>query len=239
MLHFLPAVVIALLLTGCTVYVPLQPIMPLVAEKGQLEATASLQFTGRLETTAAYSPAPHVVLTGAGTLGLWTKGKEYLRTRQGELGAGGYWTLGNQWLLSATGGVGTAHVNRRNCLFGCNELEGQYRKIFGQVGVAYEGWRKTSSFTYRLSNAQYSQVRDGEKLLAKFGTYRHELCLANRRPLGANPEWFWQSTAGVSFSSLNPPSKEYGAPLYKSDRWFAAGIPALLFSFGVGWQPQR
>lgn len=53
----LPSVSALLLLAGgCTVYAPIQPVMPLVSQRGQFEAGANCQFTGRLEATAAYSP---------------------------------------------------------------------------------------------------------------------------------------------------------------------------------------
>ena len=239
MSRLLPTYLTVFLLTSCSVYVPLQPTMPLVEESKQVEVVASLQPTMRLEVAGAYSPLPHMVVTGAGTVGLVTRGKEYLRTRQGEIGVGGYWKLGDNWLLSALGGAGSAATNRRYCAWGCSQLEGGHYKIFGQVGAAYEGRRKTSSLTYRLARVEYSRVKDGEVVLANFGTYRHELVLADRWQLGSNPAWFWQSTAGVSLSNLYSPSSKPTAPQNQDDRWYAAGLPALLVSFGVGWQPQR
>ena len=53
-----------LLATSCTVYAPMQPVMPLVSQRGQAEAGASIQMLGRMEATGSYSPVQHVVLTG-------------------------------------------------------------------------------------------------------------------------------------------------------------------------------
>jgi hypothetical protein len=66
------------LLTSCTVYVPMQATMPLVQAKNQVEAGVSVQPSTRLEATAAYSPLAHCVVAGAGTVSFRTSPTQYL-----------------------------------------------------------------------------------------------------------------------------------------------------------------
>ena len=79
--------------SSCTVYAPMQGTMPLLTAKGQAEFGASIQPIGRVEATAAYSPANHLLLT-AGVTGCPKLGtKNFLVTRQYEVGVGGYQKL--------------------------------------------------------------------------------------------------------------------------------------------------
>ncbi|MBD2715882.1 hypothetical protein KBK19_12630 [Microvirga sp. STR05] len=211
------------------------PTMPLVEESGQLEVTASVQPSARLEAMAAYSPLNHVVLTGAGSVGLNLGGRQYLRTQQGELGIGGYWSLGNSWLVNAAGGGGLASVDRKTCVWGCDQRKGQYSKLFGQAGIAWIGVFGSASLTYRLSRLQYTGVTNEGNAISDFGTYRHELALATRRYLGWSDTWFWQYTMGVSLSNLKAPGELDSAA--QTDRWFSAGVPTPFLGIGIGWQP--
>ena len=224
-----------LALTSCTVYAPMTPTMPLVEESGQLEVTASVQPSARVEATAAYSPLAHVVLTGSGSLGLNLGGRQYLRTQQGELGIGRYWHLNDNWLMNATGGGGYAAVNRQNCIWGCEQRQGQYRKLFGQVGIARIGSFGAASLTYRLSRLHYTEVASSGRAIPDFSTYRHELALALRQRLGWSNAWFWQYTMGVSLSNLQAPGDQDSAS--QTDRWFSAGVPTPFLGIGIGWQP--
>lgn len=237
MLRLLLASIPGLLLASCTVYVPMQPTMPLVQESKQIELAANVHLSPRLEATASYSPAPHVVLTGAGTVGILAGRRDYLRTRQGEIGVGGYWTMGQNGLLSAIGGAGMASTNRQFCAWGCDQFQAKQYKVFGQVGAAWELPSKTIGLTYRLARVQFEQVARDESLVPDFSTYRHELVLFNRYWLGQNEIWYLQSAAGVSISNLRAPRTENTSEI--ADRWFIAGIPSLLFSFGIVWQPHR
>jgi hypothetical protein len=132
-----------LLATSCTVYAPMQPVMPLLSQRGQFEAGASAQFTGRLEAAAAYSPLRRAALTAALTAAPKLGHEYFLATRQAELGAGGYQPLGDSWLLSTTGGYGLAYCHRGYVDLGIfgpgvySEYTARYHKYFGQVGIAH------------------------------------------------------------------------------------------------------
>ena len=131
--------VLLLLATSCTVYAPMQPVMPLVSQRGQAEAGASIQVLGRVEATGSYSPIQHVVLTG-GLMGAPRLGEQhFLATTQYEVGAGLYQLLGQRrhWLLSGLGGFGHAYCHRGYVDLGFfgpevySEYEARYAKYFG------------------------------------------------------------------------------------------------------------
>lgn len=226
-------------LAGCCAYAPLQPTMPVLTQAGQAEAQASLQPTLRLEAQGAYSPAPHVVVAGAGTVGLQTTGDGFLRTQQGELSGGGYWNIGRRGLISLLGGGGQGTTRRRYCVWGCDDKRAYITKLFGQAGVAWEIPRGWQGITYRVAQLQYSQVLNDGLPVADFPVFRHELLVFQRRRLGISDAWFVQTTAGVSFSNLRAPSTDDPNvwPPPSHDRWFTAGLPALMLSLGVSWQP--
>lgn len=227
----------ATLLSGCTVYVPMQATMPLVRAKGQVEAGASLQPSTRLEATAAYSPLAHCVVAGAGTTSFRTGQKQYLITRQGEASLGSYWHLGPRWLLNTLAGGGYAYADRQYVFLGTEHYSGRYAKAFGQVGLAHLTDLGSLSISYRLAQVHYYHVQTDTGPLADFQTQRHEVLVAGRHYLGFAPSWQLQTAIGVSFSSLQPPSS--GGGQEDSDRWFAAGIPAPVFSLGVVWKPKH
>jgi hypothetical protein len=222
------------LLTSCTVYVPMQATMPLVRAKNQVEAGISVQPSTRLEATAAYSPLAHCVVAGAGTIAFRTSPKQYLITRQGEASLGGYWTIAPGWLLSTLAGGGYAYVDRH---LSSEHYSGSYGKVFGQVGAAYLTEHGSLSMTYRLAQVYYYNIQTDGSLLDNFQTQRHELLLASRYYFGFAPSWQLQTTVGVSASSLQSPSS--GGSPDNDNRWFAAGIPVPVASIGVVWQPRR
>lgn len=221
--------------TGCTVYAPMQPSMPLVQQRGQAEASASLQPSARLEATAAYSPLAHCVVTGAGTLAVRLGQVNYLITRQAEVGVGGYWHLGPSLLLSTLAGGGYAYTERQFTFLGTDRYAGTYAKAFGQAGIAYIGGINNLSLSYRLAHLRYGEVQTSIGPLPAFQTQRHEVLLAARRPMGLIGSWFWQCAIGISFSSLQPP--QGSSSRADRDRWFAAGPPVPLYSLGIVWQP--
>lgn len=53
-------------LSGCSVYMPLQPAAPVIREKGEAEVVGGAYLSGRLEASASYSPVKHVVVRAAG-----------------------------------------------------------------------------------------------------------------------------------------------------------------------------
>jgi hypothetical protein len=223
--------------TSCTVYVPMQPVMPLVRQRGDIEAGASLQPSGRLEVQAAYSPLPHYVVAGAGTWATRLDQQNYLVSRQGEAGLGGYWSLSPKWLLSTLAGGGAAYTDRQYTFWGTERRAGSYSKAFGQVGLAYVGEQGSFSLSYRLAHVSYRELETEIGPLSPFHTQRHEVLLATRWMLGSAASWCMQSTIGMSYSSLQPP-RGTGSSV-DSDRWFAAGVPVPVASLGVVWQLRR
>ena len=226
-----------LVATSCTVYAPMQPVMPLVRQRGDIEAGASLQPSGRLEAQAAYSPLPHCVVAGAGTWATRLDQQNYLVSRQGEVGLGSYWSLTPKWLLSTLAGGGTAYTDRQYTFWGTERRAGSYSKAFGQVGLAYMGEQGSFSLSYRLARVSYRELETEIGPLAPFHTQRHEVLLATRWMLGSTGNWGLQSNIGMSFSSLQPPRGLGNSE--DSDRWFAAGVPVPIASLGVVWQLRR
>ncbi|TPG65443.1 hypothetical protein [Hymenobacter nivis] len=83
------------LLTGCTVYAPMQPTVATLSRAGQLETSASVQLSGRVEAGALYSPLAHVLVAGSGTYRPHLSGGDstFFSTRQWEAGAGTYYPV--------------------------------------------------------------------------------------------------------------------------------------------------
>ncbi|KAA9332115.1 hypothetical protein F0P96_11545 [Hymenobacter busanensis] len=243
MKHLLYSLAAAALTTSCTVYAPMQPVMPLVESQGQVEVGASVQPTGRLEATAAYSPVQHVVVTGAGTLGLKVEPNNYLKTRQAELGLGTYWNLGPRWLLSTTGGVGAAFADRRYQFIGVEQFSGNYRKVFGQVGLAHHfADASTVGLTYRLARVQFDNIVDRPlNTVPAFSLLRHEASAFYRQEVGKGfGTWYMQGTMGLSISNLKAPSHTDTFDPVKDQQWYSAGVPAPFVSLGVVWRlPQK
>lgn len=213
----------------------MQAVMPLVRQRGQVEAGASLQPTTRLEATAAYSPLPHCVVAGAGTGAVRTGQQNYLITRQAEASLGGYWNLGPKWLMNTLVGSGYAYVDRQYAFWGTERRAGTYTKAFGQAGLAYLAEWGSVSFSYRLARVDYRELQTELGPLAPFQTRRHEVLLASHRVFGAAANWQLQSAVGMSFSSLQPAGS--AGSQQESDRWFAAGLPVPVASLGIIWQP--
>ncbi|WP_223651049.1 hypothetical protein [Hymenobacter psoromatis] len=235
--------------TGCTVYAPMQPLMPLVRQRGQLEAGASTQFTGRVEATGAYSPVRRVVLTAGGTLAPKLGDRYFLVTRQYEVGAGLYQPLGPRWLLSGLAGYGQAYCRRGYVDLGIfgpgvySEYEAAYAKRFGQLGIAYGEDSRAISLTYRLVRINFDYLRDADYgPLPLPAMTRHELALSNRLGFGARPtpRWLLTSAVGLSLSGTarlddTGTSSPYHV-VYEANRNL---LPAFFMSLGVVFRPAR
>lgn len=240
---------LALLIFGassCTVYAPMQPTMPLVAAAGQAEAAASLQPNGRLEMTAAYSPAPHLLLTAAGTVCPKLGTSNFLVTRQYELGVGGYLPLGSVWLLNGLGGFGQAVNNRgyKDLAFifslTYSEYNARYNKLFAQIGIARIGANNSVGFTYRLAQVNFSSLVDtkvGELPLPHM--LRHEALFFVRHKLGSGSHWESQATVGLSVSSTPRRDDSQGSPTYGAAEYQANRnlLPAFYTSLGIIYHP--
>ena len=245
--NLLPASVLALLLaTSCTVYAPMQPLMPLVSQRGQVEAGASSQFTGRLEATGAYSPVRRAVVTGALTVAPKLGQEYFLVTRQYEVGAGLYQPLGERCLLSALGGYGQAYNHRGYvdaALFGpgtYNEYEARYAKYFGQVGFAEMGSIATQGVTYRLVKADFNYLTD-----TRYGPLplpsmlRHELAYFMRADVARR----WKLTFATGFSISSTPKLDTDShhPTYYWSAYHANRnlLIAYFMSLGIMLQPEH
>lgn len=112
----------AALLSSCAaVYVPTTSSTPLL-EKGQVEITAGLRNVRYAEAQAAWSPVPHVLLTGevAGDIGKGTSSStnaqgvstKYVDSHgQGGLGLGLYTSSAKRGYLALMSGIGWGHTN--------------------------------------------------------------------------------------------------------------------------------
>lgn len=235
-----PFLGLALLLGGCTVYAPMQPVMPLVRQRGELEAGASCQPTGRLEATAAYSPLRRAVLTGALTAAPRLGSERFLVTRQAELGAGAYQPLGGNWLLSATGGYGLAYCHRGYVDLGVfgpgtySEYTARYHTYFGQVGLARQGALGTVGLTYRLVKVNFDYLESLEYgPLPLPGMLRHELAYFVR--LNTSKRWQLAFTTGLSVSGTAKRDTDLGYPTYGRAEYHANRnlLPAFFMSLGA------
>ena len=151
----------AVWLNGCAVYVPTVPATPLL-EKGQVEVTAGLRSFRSGELGAAWSPVPHLLVTGevAGDLGRTSTTVTtpqgpvtYLDThRQGSFGLGYYRAPAGAAgsYVALLGGVGVG----RTVFFALDDYEAtspylpfplptrsgvydaRYRRYYGQVYYA-------------------------------------------------------------------------------------------------------
>lgn len=220
------------LLASCTVYAPMQPTLPLLTERGQADLSASIQPTGRVEATAAYSPWQRVVVLGGLTAAPRLGEQTFLQTAQYEAGAGLYQPLG-QWVLGAQLGYGQAYSHRgyQQLLGGYREYEANYQKQFVQAGVGYQGVLRSVSLTYRLTRVQFSHLTEtdyGPVPLARM--LRHELALQSRVSLLGSERWQLASTAGLSLAA--PPYRDPSASA-PPDRPTDVLLPAFFLGLGV------
>jgi hypothetical protein len=163
------------LLGGCTVYVPMQGAAPAIRAKGEVEVTGSWALTNRVDASATYSPASHLLVRAATS----AKGgrpnladSNYLQNNQYELGLGTYWPLGEQWLVGGLASFGQAHSQARYIddggikLFnGVQAVEHQfdaiYAKYSGEAYVSYQPSEVVSlGFSYRLVQLRLTDVTD-------------------------------------------------------------------------------
>lgn len=204
-------VLAALALTGCSVYAPMQPTIVGIREAGQVQASGSLQASGRAELGAVYAPAAHVLLMGAGSYRPKTTDSLHFGTRQWEAGAGTYWPLGDAWVLSGLGGFGQAATERRwSELLGTSlAYRASYRKTFGQVGVDFNNGRSLSmGLAYRFTRLDFDELSySGHYTPTGRATGlrndRHEVLFYSRRtlPWGLGTTWQLQSTLGLALET--------------------------------------
>lgn len=232
---------------GCTVYAPMQPTMPLVREAKQAEITASIQPTGRVEAMMAYAPVSRLLLTAGGSVSPKLSSRNFLVSRQYELGLGSYLPLNESWLLNGLGGFGQA-VNSRGYhdlafIFSStySEYHARYSKLFAQIGIAKERPRGSIGFTYRITQVYFASLIDtrlGPLPLPRM--LRHEAMLFARHNWASNDRWESIWTLGLSASSTptlntNQGYPSYGAAEYQANRNL---LPAFYTSWGVVYRPR-
>lgn len=155
-----------MLLTGCSVYAPLQPGAPLVHEKGEAEVVGSGYLSGRVEGSAAYSPARHVVVRAAGGLRSFGDSSNF-RIRQAEIGAGTYRYLREQWLVGGMAGAGFGRSQRRyrndfenifqDSLL-TNKYAARFHTLFAEAYIANDAGWTTFGLSCRLSQVRFTSL---------------------------------------------------------------------------------
>lgn len=97
----------ALSLSGCTLYEPLLPAVPVVRQRGELAGAANWQVPYSGQVAGSWSPVPHGLIFAAGSLHFYNakrdSSNDYVRAQQYEGGIGGYSTIGGTWLSVAAG----------------------------------------------------------------------------------------------------------------------------------------
>lgn len=163
-------------LASCAVYVPTVPSTPLV-EKGQTEVTTSIRGLTSLEVGAAWSPAPHLLLSGeAGIQRIedeqnknGTSVPNVESHKQVGLGLGAYTlTTGAKPLyLAAVVGLGMAKADVHEVnIFGPNDrFQAQYWRYYAQFYLARPVKLWTWGASIRGTWVNYQQLlREGEEV---------------------------------------------------------------------------
>lgn len=242
------AVVLSWLLSACSVYAPMQPHMPVLRAAGQAEVQANWLPASRFDANAAYSPLRYVVLTAAGSFrprgGYDTT---YFNSRQYAVGVGSYWPATGHLLVSGLLGGGHAVSERSfrepNIFFSpTDELavyRARYRKLFGQLGVAYEWERVTLGVTYRLTSVDFTTITYNGQALPITTMLRGEpmLFLRGNGLSDQQPAWAQlQMTIGLSSSVGQSPVNEGFNDRRIRNSAFTAGMGVVFYPhrFGAG-----
>ena len=169
-------------LAGCAVYVPTVPSTPLV-EKGQIEVTAGVRNLTSLEMGAAWSPVPHLLVSGEAALQRIED--EQLKNRvsvpnveshkQVGLGIGTYaLTTGAKplYLAAVAGfGIAKADVHEAN-LFGPNDrFQAQYWRYYAQFYLAHPSEQWTWGASMRGTWVAYQQLLQEGEAVASAATF--------------------------------------------------------------------
>ncbi|WP_400192185.1 hypothetical protein [Hymenobacter sp. B81] len=140
-IYFLAALAASALLSGCAVYTPSLPTVPLVQQGGQAEVQASLATFTKPGLSVAYSPLRHVVLTADGSFGIRSRSDNPYRTRrQASVGGGFYAVVGQYLHLAALGSYGTAYSALRDQ--GSHDTityQARYRPVSAQLSISFLG----------------------------------------------------------------------------------------------------
>lgn len=209
----------AALLGGCAVYVPATPSTPLLRSQGEVEVTASIRPQGGLETSAAWVPAEHVLLTveggvqqsdGSETRNGVTTDFQNLHKQVG-FGVGTYRLLGadKSGYLGAVGGFGLAsasmydsHYDPFDFLFGSADqpahYQATYQRYYGQLYIAKTTPLLSYGASLRTTFVHYSELTRNNVAISSPTNFYIEPTLFMRIGRGA-----WQGQATVGFSQPN------------------------------------
>ena len=232
-----------LALAGCGVYAPLQPTVSGIRHAGEIEASASIQGSGRLEAGLVAAPVPHLLLAGAGSYRPRLGTGAYFETRQWEAAAGSYLALGPRYTLSALGGYGYGRTGRIYAeLWGYSpELRAAYTKGFGQANLHLATPHIEAGVVYRLTQLHFTEL--SYRGFSYPGVYdegnlnittqrRHEVLLyaaVNLRRVATQWQLQARSTVGLSLAESQRGSP--GQP--DTPEYNRARVPALVASVGL------
>ncbi len=202
-----------LLLSSCSVYVPMQGAAPEIRGKGELEAIGSWSLTNRFELGATYSPLPHLLVRAAAS----TKSSRPAPTdttthawnSQYELGLGTYWPLGPHWLIGGLASFGQAHALARYQEDGAtfihfspliqHQFDATYHKYAAEAYLTWQPSPQVSAgFAYRLVQLHLTDVTDLGQPVPATSISRYEPMLFFRVRPGASELFQLQVACGVS-----------------------------------------
>ncbi|GAB3662816.1 hypothetical protein GCM10027594_32060 [Hymenobacter agri] len=200
-------------------YVPATPSTPLLRSQGEVEITASVRPQGSLETSAAWVPAEHVLLTVEGSL-QQSDGSETRNGtttdfqnlhKQAGVGVGTYHLLGadKSVYLGAVAGFGLAsasiydnHFNPFDFLFGgADQLahyQATYQRYYGQLYVAKTTPLLSYGASLRTTFVHYSELTRNDVPISSPTKFYVEPTFFTRIGRGA-----WQGQATLGFSQPN------------------------------------
>ena len=148
--------------TGCKVYMPTLPYVPLVSERGQAEAGASVQALGQVAAYAAYSPVKHLLITASAAQNLGSSGDWSSKSTQGDVGLGCYRAFGakGHWYVGALANYGLAHNFSRYSVpnLPAKEYQARYSRYQGQLCLARQGRTAALGVATRLTSLRFTTL---------------------------------------------------------------------------------
>ncbi|MDO7875173.1 hypothetical protein Q5H93_10555 [Hymenobacter sp. ASUV-10] len=194
----------------------MQPTVSTISAAGQVEATGSIQASGRLEGGVVYAPVSHVLVSVAGTYKpMFAAPPTYVfGTRQWEAGVGSYVGLGEHSRLTGLLGYGRAITKRGDYNLLSNEtwdvVQADYSKSFAQLGYTLYNPRFSFHWLVRYSYLAINQLtvadyyRNTLQPLDLTRLDRLDALFCFRSQKGLPPHWRWQLSAGWSV-----PTRQY------------------------------
>lgn len=240
------------LLTGCSVYAPMQPTVSTIRHKGETELSATIQPNARVEVGMVHSPIANVLVSGAATFRPKTNDSSSLNTRQWELGLGTYRAVGPHWLF--TGLVGGGHATTHKSVMSKelyffplgvrNELyqyDARYGKLFGQLNASYAFRGGEVGLNYRLNYLRFSELNwqyNGYTMPIPVKTMlRHEPQLFCRVDLDRSQPARWQAQVAVGMSLAQ--NKKAEVENWQMTEAHRTRLPMPTASLGLVFRPGK